>query len=68
MVARPVRLHPLALAMTVLLPAAASPAARSAFLVAYGDVASCDSEGDEATASIVARLPGTIALLGDAVY
>ena len=38
------------------------------FLVAAGDVASCDSRGDEATAKLLARLPGTIALLGDAAY
>ena len=33
-----------------------------------GDVASCDSEGDERVAELVARTPGTIALLGDVVY
>ncbi|HSC92011.1 MAG TPA: metallophosphoesterase [Gaiellaceae bacterium] len=37
-------------------------------LVAAGDVASCRSRGDEATASVVARLPGTVAVLGDSVY
>ncbi len=37
-------------------------------LLAAGDVASCRSTGDEATAAVLARLPGTIALLGDAVY
>ncbi|HXH87140.1 MAG TPA: metallophosphoesterase [Gaiellaceae bacterium] len=37
-------------------------------LLAAGDVASCRSDGDEATAALVARTPGTVAVLGDAVY
>ena len=37
-------------------------------LLAAGDVASCRSSNDEATARLLARTPGTIALLGDAVY
>ena len=37
-------------------------------LVAAGDIASCSSTGDEATAALVARTPGTVAVLGDAVY
>jgi 3',5'-cyclic AMP phosphodiesterase CpdA len=37
-------------------------------LVAAGDIASCDSTGDEATAAVVARIPGTVAILGDSVY
>ena len=37
-------------------------------LVAAGDIASCRSGGDEATAALVARIPGTVAVLGDAVY
>jgi hypothetical protein len=37
-------------------------------ILAAGDVASCDSSGDEATAAILARERGTIAVLGDAVY
>jgi acid phosphatase type 7 len=36
--------------------------------VAAGDIASCRSKGDEATAALVARIPGTVAVLGDAVY
>jgi acid phosphatase type 7 len=44
----------------------ASPA--SGTLVAAGDVASCDSDGDERTAALVARIPGTVAVLGDSVY
>jgi acid phosphatase type 7 len=37
-------------------------------LVAAGDIASCRSSGDERTAAIVARTPGTVAVLGDIVY
>jgi hypothetical protein len=48
--------------------AALIASAPPATLVAAGDVASCDSSGDEATAALVARIPGTVAVLGDAVY
>ena len=37
-------------------------------LVAAGDIASCRSAGDEQTAALVARIPGTVAVLGDSVY
>ena len=37
-------------------------------LVAAGDIASCDSTGDEATAALLDRIPGTVATLGDNVY
>ncbi|MGH2417005.1 MAG: metallophosphoesterase family protein, partial [Candidatus Limnocylindria bacterium] len=37
-------------------------------LLAAGDVASCDSSGDEQTANLLDKLPGTIAGLGDLVY
>src|SRR5215210_1510622 len=43
-------------------------AAPSVPLVAAGDVGSCSSSGDEATARLLDRLPGTVALLGDSVY
>jgi Calcineurin-like phosphoesterase len=43
-------------------------AAPSAQLVAAGDVADCKATADEATARLLDRLPGTIALLGDSVY
>jgi alkaline phosphatase len=49
-------------ALSLLAPAPA------ATLVAAGDIASCNSSGDEATAALVERIPGTIAVLGDAVY
>ena len=45
---------------------AAAPAART--LLAVGDIASCSSNGDEQTAALVSRIPGTIAVLGDIAY
>ena len=39
-----------------------------AHFVAAGDVGDCNASGDEATARLLDRLPGTIALLGDSVY
>ena len=52
----------LATALALLAP---SPAPT---VLAAGDIASCRSSGDEATAALVARTPGTVAVLGDAVY
>jgi hypothetical protein len=40
----------------------------TAVLLAAGDIASCSSRGDEATAKLVAHLKGTVALLGDIAY
>jgi len=37
-------------------------------LIAAGDLASCISSGDEATAQLVERLDGTVATLGDHAY
>lgn len=37
-------------------------------LIAAGDIASCDADGDEATADLLDELPGTIVTLGDTVY
>ena len=54
------------LAVTAAAPAASTP--RTPTLIAAGDVAACDSEGDEATARLVARIRGTVAVLGDSVY
>lgn len=45
-----------------------APTPQTATLVAAGDIASCRSTGDERTAALVARIPGTVAVLGDAVY
>jgi hypothetical protein len=50
-------------------PAPATTAAAGAVLVAAGDVASCSSRGDEATAGLLdARPAATVAVLGDSVY
>jgi hypothetical protein len=48
----------------------APPAAEATVtLLAAGDIASCDSLGDEATARLLAERPGTfVAALGDTVY
>jgi len=40
----------------------------TATLLAAGDIASCSSNGDEATAALLDGLSGTIATLGDTVY
>ncbi len=37
-------------------------------LLAAGDIASCSSSGDEATANLLDGLPGTILVLGDLAY
>jgi hypothetical protein len=37
-------------------------------LLAAGDIAECDEQGDEATAAILAQQTGTIAMLGDGAY
>ncbi|MEO7964470.1 MAG: Ig-like domain-containing protein [Gemmatimonadaceae bacterium] len=37
-------------------------------LIAAGDIASCASTGDEATAAVVSGISGTVAVLGDNVY
>jgi len=39
-----------------------------AVLLAAGDIASCTSSGDEATARLLDGLPGTVAALGDEAY
>jgi hypothetical protein len=49
-------------------PAAAQRAPQAVKLLAAGDIASCDSSGDEQTANLLDRLPGTIAVLGDLAY
>ncbi len=43
-------------------------AERAPTLIAVGDIASCSSSGDERTAALVSRIPGTIAVLGDIAY
>lgn len=37
-------------------------------LIAAGDIAQCSSTNDEATAALVAAIPGTVSVLGDNVY
>ena len=37
-------------------------------ILAAGDIAACDTFGDEATADVLDRLPGTVVPLGDSVY
>ncbi len=47
---------------------AAPPAPPASTVVAAGDIASCASPGDEATAALVANMPGTVLALGDEAY
>ena len=58
----------IAAAAVVVSTAAPGPARPTATLLAVGDVASCNDETDEQVAALVARTPGTVALLGDLVY
>lgn len=46
----------------------ASAADTTAVLVGAGDIASCDSVGDEATAKLLDGIPGTVFTTGDNVY
>ena len=48
--------------------AGATTAPPTRTLLAVGDIASCTSDGDEQTAALVSRIPGTIAVLGDIAY
>lgn len=45
-----------------------SPAAEAAVLVAAGDIAACDSRGDEATAELLDGIEGLVITLGDNAY
>jgi hypothetical protein len=54
-----------AAAATTAPPAAGSS---SSVLLAAGDIAGCDTPGDEATAALLDRMPGHVATLGDHVY
>ncbi len=49
-------------------PTASSGTQADPVLIAAGDIASCDSSGDEATARLLDRTDGTIAALGDTAY
>lgn len=50
------------------LPAASAVAASDPVLVGAGDIASCSSPGDSATAKLVAGIPGTVFTAGDNAY
>jgi calcineurin-like phosphoesterase family protein len=58
----------LAAAVSLTLGGAARSQPAEATLVAVGDIASCGSDGDEATARLLDTVRGTIAALGDTVY
>jgi hypothetical protein len=63
------RLVALAVAGLLAGSAGAAPAPEpTATVLAAGDIASCRSRGDEQTARLLDRLPGTILALGDTVY
>jgi hypothetical protein len=47
---------------------AASVSGGSVVLLAAGDISSCSSNGDQTTATLLDRLTGTVATLGDNVY
>ncbi|HTO88819.1 MAG TPA: metallophosphoesterase [Thermoanaerobaculia bacterium] len=49
-------------------PTAAATPAADPVLVGAGDIASCDSDGDEKTAALLDRIEGTVFTLGDNVY
>ncbi len=55
-------------ATTLLASGASGAAGPTATLLAVGDIASCEVETDERVADLVARTPGTLALLGDIAY
>jgi hypothetical protein len=50
------------------LPISAPAPAGSAIFVGAGDIASCESAGDEATAALLDSIPGTVFTLGDNEY
>jgi hypothetical protein len=49
-------------------PTTFSAAAGDPVILAAGDIAGCDSTGDEATAALLDRLPGTVTTLGEHAY
>jgi alkaline phosphatase len=44
------------------------PKPATATLIAVGDIGDCDTDDDERVAGLVAGIPGTLAVLGDAAY
>jgi 3',5'-cyclic AMP phosphodiesterase CpdA len=49
-------------------PATTAPGRGPSTLLAAGDIAGCGTDGDEQTAALLDRLPGTVLTLGDTVY
>jgi calcineurin-like phosphoesterase family protein len=49
-------------------PETTTPEQTDPVFVGAGDIAGCDSSGDEATASLLDGIPGTVYTLGDNVY
>lgn len=45
-----------------------APPGTDVTMIAAGDIAQCNNGNDEATAALVAEIPGTVAVLGDNVY
>jgi acid phosphatase type 7 len=67
----PTTTAPNSTAPTTSAPPAASSTTQPAddpVVLAAGDIASCQSQGDEATAALLAGRPGTVITLGDNVY
>jgi acid phosphatase type 7 len=65
--------HSVALTLAAALALASDPAGIPAepsdpVLLAAGDIASCRSDGDEQTAALLDRNPGTVLTLGDSAY
>jgi hypothetical protein len=54
--------------LTVNLTSAPPPSAGNPVLVGAGDIASCSSSGDEATAELLDGIPGTVFTAGDNAY
>lgn len=48
--------------------AASTPEPTPAIVLAAGDIADCEANGDEATAAIITSQPGTVLALGDNAY
>ena len=49
-------------------PVGPPPSPDDPVLVGAGDIADCDSQGDEATAALLDAIPGTVFTVGDNVY
>ena len=65
---KPVRLLILTLLVAVLSPPGTASAADDPVIVGAGDIGDCASSGDEATATLLDGIPGTVVALGDIAY